>query len=60
MPNDVQLANYAKLLVDFALGGTYGIESGDSVMIGLPEAASAFLLPLQTAISTQVEHQRSM
>ena len=49
-PSQKILENYAKVLVDFALGGGKGIKKGEVVYLSVPEVAKPLYLELRKAI----------
>lgn len=49
-PSAKILENYAKVLINFALGDEKGIKKGDVVYVYLPEYAKPFLQPLKKTI----------
>jgi len=49
-PSDAILEKYAKVLVDFALGGETGIKARDVVFLQVPECAKPLLIHLRRAV----------
>lgn len=49
-PSDTILEKYARVLVDFALGGGTGIKPRDVVFLQIPECAKPILIPLRRAV----------
>ena len=49
-PSAEHLERYARLLVDYALGGGTGIARGDVVLINAPDRAKAFYIELSKAV----------
>src|ERR1700759_3483771 len=49
-PSAEHLERYARLLVDYALGGGTGIARGDVVLINAPDRAKAFYIQLSKAV----------
>lgn len=49
-PSDSVLEKYAKVLIDFALGGEHGIKPKETVFLQVPECAKPLLIHLRRAV----------
>lgn len=49
-PSDIILEKYAKVLIDFALGGGIGIKPKETVFLQVPECAKPILIHLRRAV----------